>query len=90
MIAQDLWRTHDRILLIIFLKDFIQLNVNMDTTIKNAKLVVFHTEYATVEYTNFKDDLVDISEGIVKTKCKYGHNDKKCETCGISYEVCNC
>ena len=52
--------------------------------------MVFHTEYATVWYTNFKDDLVDISEGIVKTKCKYGHNDKKCETCGISYEVCNC
>ena len=52
--------------------------------------MVFHTEYATVEYTNFKDDLVDISEGIVKAKCKYGHNDKKRETCGISYEVSNC
>ena len=30
------------------------------------------------------------SEGIHKIKCKYRHNDKKCETCGITYEVCNC
>ena len=30
------------------------------------------------------------SEGISKLKCKYRHNDKKFETCGITYEVCNC
>ena len=28
--------------------------------------------------------------GIHKIKCKYGHNDKKCEACGITYEVCDC
>ena len=26
--AQDLWQAHDQILLIIYLKDFIELNVN--------------------------------------------------------------
>ena len=31
----------------------------MDTTIKNVKLVEFHTKYATVEYANFEDDLVE-------------------------------
>ena len=30
----------------------------------------------------------NISEGIHKNKCKNEHNDKKCETCGITYEVC--
>ena len=31
-------------------------------------------------------NLVDnLSEGIHKIKCKYGHNDKKCETCRIKY-----
>ena len=36
-------------------------------------------------------NLVDnLSEGIHKIKCKYGHNDKKCETCGITYEICSC
>ena len=32
----------------------------------------------------------NISEGIQKVKCKYGHDDKKCETWEVTYEVCNC
>ena len=31
-----------------------------------------------------------IAEAIHKTKCKYGHNDKMCGTCGIKYKDCNC
>ena len=27
----------------------------------------------------------NLSEGIHKVKLKYGHNDKKCGTCGIKY-----
>ena len=29
------------------------------------------------------------SEGIDKVKCKYGHNSKIYETCGITYELCS-
>ena len=32
----------------------------------------------------------NLSEGIHKIKCSHGHDDRKCETCGITYEVCNC
>ena len=32
----------------------------------------------------------NLSEAIHIIKRKYGHNDEKCETCGIVYEVCNC
>ena len=32
----------------------------------------------------------NLSEGIHKIKSKYGHNDKKCETCRIKYKYCNC
>ena len=32
----------------------------------------------------------NLSKGIHKIKRKYGHNDKKCKTCGITYEVRNC
>ena len=32
----------------------------------------------------------NLSEGIHKIKCKYGYNDKKCETCGIKYKFYNC
>ena len=29
----------------------------------------------------------NLSERVHKSKCKYGHDDKKCETHGITYEV---
>ena len=32
----------------------------------------------------------NLSEGIHRIKCKFGHDDKKCETCGIKYEYSNC
>ena len=32
----------------------------------------------------------NLSEGIHKIKCKFGHDDKKWETCRITYEVCDC
>ena len=34
LIAQNLWQTHYQILSIVFLKEFIELNVNMDMMIK--------------------------------------------------------
>ena len=35
--------------------------------------------------------LVDSHSGrIHKIKCKYGHNDKKCETCRSKYKYCEC
>ena len=35
--VQDLWETHYQILLIIFLKEFIELNVYMNMVIRNAE-----------------------------------------------------
>ena len=32
----------------------------------------------------------DLTERIHKVKCKYGHDDKKCETFGIKYKDCGC
>ena len=32
----------------------------------------------------------NLSEGIHKINCKYGHDDKKYKTCGVTYEVCDC
>ena len=35
-------------------------------------------------------NLVDkISEGIHRIKCKFRHDDKECETCGIKYKCCD-
>ena len=45
--AQDLWRANYQILSIILLKEFIKSNVNMDTMIKNVKLVELNTKTGT-------------------------------------------
>ena len=45
LIAQDLWQAHYQILLIIFLKEFIELNVYTDTLIKNVKLLELNTKF---------------------------------------------
>ena len=34
--------------------------------------------------SNHVNDLA--ADGIHKTKCKYRHDNKKCETCGIKYK----
>ena len=32
----------------------------------------------------------NLSEGIHRNKCKFEHDDKKCETCKIKYKYCVC
>ena len=54
LIVQDLWEAHYQILSIIFLKDFIELNVNTDMMIKNVRLVELNISIATV-----RDDLIE-------------------------------
>ena len=48
LIAQDLWQAHYQILPIIFLREFIKLNVNRNTLIKNLKPVELNVNIATV------------------------------------------
>ena len=48
LIVQDLWQAHYKILSIIFLKEFIVFNVNLDTMKKNVKLMELNISIATV------------------------------------------
>ena len=47
-IAQDLWQAYYQILLIIFLKEFIELNASTNMMIKNVKHVKLNISIATV------------------------------------------
>ena len=47
LIVQDLWLAYYQILEIIFLKEFIKLNVNIDTMIKNVKLAELNINIGT-------------------------------------------
>ena len=48
LIAQGLYKAHYQIFSIIFLKKFIKWNVNLDTMIKNVKLVDLDMKWETV------------------------------------------
>ena len=32
----------------------------------------------------------NLTEGVNRIKCKFGHHDKKFETCGIKFKYCDC
>ena len=32
----------------------------------------------------------NLSEGIHRIKCKFGHDDKNRETCGVKHKYCDC
>ena len=57
LIVQGLRQGHNQILLIIDLKEFIKINLDMDTMIKNVKLVESNSWSCFPEYGNFKDEL---------------------------------
>ena len=48
LIALDSWQAHYQILPIIFLEEFIELNVNSNMMIKNVKLAKLNISIATV------------------------------------------
>ena len=43
---------------------------------------------ATCMASSFSNLVHDLYEGTHRIKCKFGQNDKKCETCGIKYKYC--
>ena len=47
LIVQDIWQGHYQILSIFCLKEFIKLNLNTDTMIKNVKFVELNINIAT-------------------------------------------
>ena len=53
LIAQDLWKAHYQILSIIFLKEFMEFNVNINMIIKIVRLVELNKSIATV-FLNIK------------------------------------
>ena len=58
LIAQNLWQAHYQVLSIVFLKEFMALNVNTDMMIKIVKLAESIIIIA-IEYVNFKYNLIE-------------------------------
>ena len=54
---------------------------------KNISYISQFTDSARFLASSLSNLVNNFSEGI---KCKFRHDDKKCEACGIKYKYCNC
>ena len=89
-------------MLIIFLKEFINLNVNTDRKRvkridKNGEEIIEIISYRLrfIQNERFMTSLLsnlvkNLSKGIHKFKCKYRYDDMNYETGGIEYNVLDC
>ena len=80
LIAQDLWQAHYQILSIIFLKEFMELNANMDMVIKKLVIKTCGIKYkycnCFLEYTEFRDDLIEYKCSCCKRNYQHKFNEK--------------
>ena len=62
-----------------------RINKNGEETTKNISYILQFTDSAKFMANPLWNLSNNLSEGIHKIKCKLGHDDKKCEACGIKY-----
>ena len=60
-------------------KEVTRIDKNGEKVTKNISHILQFTDSTTFVVNN-------LSEKIHKIKCKHGHDDEKCKTCGIKYE----
>ena len=67
-----------------------RIDKNVEKVTQNISYILQFID-STRYMASFLSKLVyNISEGIHRIECKYKHDDKKWETCGIKYKYCNC
>ena len=60
---------------------------------KNCKKYIFilqFTDSGSFMVSSLSNLVNELSEEIHRINCKYGHDDKKCETCGTKFKYCEC
>ena len=71
-------------------KEVTRIDKNGQKITKNISYIlqfVDSTRFMASSLTNLVNNLSKI---IHRIKCKFGHDDKKCKTCGIKYKYCDC
>ena len=70
-------------------KEVTRIDKNGEIT-KNTSYILQFIDSARFIATSLSNLVNNLSEGIHRIKCKFGHENKKCETCGIKYKRCDC
>ena len=67
-----------------------RIDKNGEEVTKNLSYILQFIDSARFMASSLSNLVTNLFEGIHRIKCKYGHDDKKCETCGIKHKYCNC
>ena len=62
----------------------------MEKKQKKTYLQITYVNSARFMASSLSNLVNNFVEEIRETKCNYGHDNKKCETCGIKYKDCEC
>ena len=57
---------------------------------KNMSYILQFIDRAKFMVCSLSNVVNNLSEGIHRIRCKYGHDDKKYQTCRIKYKYCDC
>ena len=61
----------------------------MEKKLQKIYLYITVIDIARFMSSSLSNLLNNLSVGIERIKCKFGHGDKKCENCGIKYKYCD-
>ena len=71
-------------------KEVTRIDKNGEEVTKSISYILQFIDSSRFTANSLSNLVNNLSEGIHKIKCKCGHDDKKCKTCGIKYKYCNC
>ena len=71
-------------------KEVANTEKNGEKITKNISYILYFINSARFVASSLLNLVYNLSEEIHRIKSKFGHDDKKCETCGIKYKYCNC
>ena len=64
-------------------KQITRIDRNVEQITKNISFVLQFIDTTRFMRSSLSNLVNSLSGGIINLKCKYGHDNKKCETCGI-------
>ena len=81
------WKIHN--LNSSYIKEITRIDKNRDKIAKNISYILQFIDTARSMASSLSNLVNNLYDGIHEIKCKYEHNYKKYETCGIKYKNCD-
>ena len=71
-------------------KEVMRINKNKEVFEKNTSYKLQFIDSTKFIASSLSNLVNNLSDEIHRIKFKFGHDDKKCETCGVKCKYCNC